>query len=184
MRLPVLIALLALAAPLSGCTSSGSSDGMGSTLGNLLRYGRTTEPPIARQGVVEAAHCPGVLVTDGRSAIRSGANQVSIAHVARECLQQPNGTVVVKVGVEGRALLGPGGSSARFTVPVNFALKVGDRVLVSRVKRVSVAVPPGETQASFLAIEGGMSVPAGTGEFDIEVGLGGGSPASAPRRRS
>lgn len=179
MRLKASLALIALTS-LGGCTSSGSGSGMGSTLGNLLRYGQATEPPIAQAGPAEAAYCPAVTVADGRAAFRSGPNQVSIANVARECVERPNGTVVVKVGVEGRALLGPGGRSARFDVPVVFAIRTIDRVLVSRAKRVSVSIPPGEAQASFFAIEGDMVVPAGVSEYGIEVGLGGGG---APARR-
>lgn len=119
-----LAAFLALA----GCTSSSEEGpGTGSALRNLLRYGTTTEPAVAREPLVEASECPTVAVAEGRSAIRAGEgaavrNQVSIANVARECLERPDGSIVVKVGVEGRALLGPGGGSGRFDVPVSFAI--------------------------------------------------------------
>ncbi len=182
LRIPRLIFLASLGA-LTACSSSGSGDGAGSTLGNLFRYGSTTEPPVAGKPAVEAAECPGVLVTDGRAAIRTGSNQVSIANVARECVEREGGAIAVKVGVEGRALLGPGGSTARFDVPVSFVLKRGDRILASRVRRISVAIPPGEVQASFIAVEGDLIVPPGTGEYDIEVGLGGSAPAGKPASR-
>ena len=185
-RALALIAVLGLSACMSGGESG--SEGAGASLRNLLRYGTTTEPPIAREPIVEAAECPGVTVAEGRSAIRAGEgasvrNQVSIANVARECIEARDGSVVVKVGVEGRALLGPGGGSGRFDVPVSFVLKRGDRVLVSRVKRVAVTIPPGAAQGSFVVVEGDLVVPAGTGEFDIEVGLGGSGAAEGSRRR-
>lgn len=176
------LALLAALVPLAGCSVFGDGGGSstGTALGNLMRYGTTTEPAIAVPPPVEAADCPGVLVIEGRAAIKQGSSQVSIANVARECIERPGGAIAVKVGVEGRALLGAGGGAGRFDVPVAFVLRRGDRVLASRVKRVSVSIPPGQAQASFVAIEADLIVPAGTPEFDIEVGLGGSVPAASP----
>lgn len=179
-----LCAVLATGA-LAACSSIGMdepSSGSGSTLGNLLRYGSTTQPPLARNPDSPAADCPSVLVGEGRAAIKNGSNQISIANVARECIERQDGSVVVKIGVEGRALLGPGGRSGRFDVPVSFALVKGDTVLASRVKRTSVSIPADQAQASFTVVEGDMIVPKGTGEFDIVVGLGGG-PTAAPAAR-
>lgn len=179
------LAALLGACGLGACSAVGIEEpGSGSTLRNLLKYGSTTEPPLATAPVVEAAGCPNVQVSEGHSNIRSGANQVSIANLARECIERKDGSVIVKVGVEGRALLGPGGRSGRFDVPVTFAVRQGDKVLASRVKRVSVSIPADQAQASFVAVEGDMVVPPGTGEFDIVVGLGGSAPsAGAPARR-
>ena len=142
-----------------------------------------TEPPIAERAPEEAPDCPAVLVADGRAALKSGTSQVSVANVARECIERPNGAIAVKVGVEGRALLGPGSGSARFDVPVTIVLKRGETVLASRVKRVAVSIPPGQAHASFVVVEGDLIVPPGTGEFDIQVGLGGSAPAARPRGR-
>lgn len=182
------VAALALSATallaLPGCSTfeSGGS-GMASTLGNMMRYGSATEPPVARAAEVEAVECPAVTVADGGAALRRGTSQISIANVARECIERAGGAVAVKVGVEGRALLGSGGGGGRFDVPVTFLLKRGDRVIASRVRRVAVTVPSNDTQASFVAIESDMIVPPGTGEFEIEVGLGGEASGSARRRR-
>ncbi|WP_375458784.1 hypothetical protein [uncultured Enterovirga sp.] len=176
----LLVAMLALPA----CTSSGSGGSdMGSTLGNMLRYGSTTEPPLARAVEVEATECPAVTVADGGAALRRGTSQISIANVARECIERAGGAISVKVGLEGRALLGAGGGGGRFDVPVTFQIKRGDRVIVSRLKRVAVTIPANDTQSSFMAIESDMIVPPGTGEYEIEVGLGGAAAAASPRRR-
>lgn len=184
-----IIALTSTLAVLSGCSTfeeAGAGIGGGSSaLRNILRYGTAVEPPLAQAAPAEAADCPPVGVIEGRSAIRQGSSQVSVSNVARECIERQGGSVAVKVGVEGRALLGPGSSTGRFDVPVVFVIRRGDQVITSRTRRVSVAIPAGQTQAPFVAIEGDMIVPAGTGEYDIEVGLGGGAPAGspAPRRR-
>ena len=176
-----------IVASAAGCSAFGDGGGgasTGSSLGNLLRYGSTTEPPIAAAGPTDAAYCPAVLVTDGRAAVKQGNAQISIANVARQCTDRAGGAVVVKVGVEGRALLGPsGGGAGRFNVPVTFLIKKGDRVVVTRTRSVAVAIPSGDTQGSFVAVEGDIVVPPGTGDFDIEVGLGGGSPVAATPRR-
>jgi hypothetical protein len=156
---------------LAGCGATG--DG-GSAVGNLLTYGSTTAPPIQRQGDTEAADCPQVLVIDGRSAVRQGSGQISISNLARECLERPDGSIVVKVGVEGLALLGPGGGGGRFSVPVVFQIRQGDKVIATRTRQASVAIPAGSAQGSFMTVEGGMVVPAKSGAYDIEVGLGGG----------
>ncbi|HMO31085.1 hypothetical protein [Enterovirga sp.] len=174
-------AALALALLAGGCgmtEGGGAASSGGSTLANLIKYGSTTEPPIQRAaGDVEAAYCPQVLVISGRSAVRHGSAQVSISQIARECVERPDGSVVVKVGIEGLALLGPGGGGGRFDVPVVFQITQGDRVIVNRTRRAAVAIGGGAAQGSFTVIEGGMVVPAKSGAFDIQVGLGGGGPA-------
>ena len=172
------IAALALPLLAAGCSTfeSGSASSGGSTLGNLIKYGSTTEPPIRQQaGDAEAADCPQVLVSTGRAAIRSGSSQVSISNVARECIERPDGSVVVKVGVEGLALQGAGGGGvARGSVPVVFQIRQGDKVVVTRTRSAPVSAAAGDSQGTFVAVEGGMVVPAKSGTFDIEVGLGGG----------
>lgn len=178
-------AILALPLLAAGCsTIEGATGGAGSTLSNLVKYGSTTEPPVQRPaGDQEAAYCPQVLVIDGRSAIRHGENQISISNIARECTERPDGSVVVKVGIEGLALLGRGGGGGRFNVPVVFRITQGDKVIVTRTRQAAVSVGGGETQASFVTVEGGMVVPPKSGGYDIEVGLGGASGARASRRR-
>jgi hypothetical protein len=44
-------------------------------------------------------------------------------------------------------------------------------------------IPSNDTQAAFMAVESDLIVPPGTGEFEIEVGLGGAAVASPRRRR-
>lgn len=182
LRLAGLASVLAVGA----CTSTGETN----TFQNLLMYGGTTAPPFAPTATIEVADCPPVTVSEGGAAIRAVAgsgsdgvrSQVSIANVARECSGRPDGSVVVKVGVQGRALLGPGGGNGRFDTPVTIVLKHGDQVLVRRVARGGVTIPPGRYEESFVVVEDGLVVPPGTGEFDIEVSLGLGGGAARPAR--
>ena len=186
---PALLAL-PLALALGACSStSEQGQGAGATLRNYMLYGAATPPPVAAAtGVVEAMECPPVAVIPGRSAIRNGdgdglRSQVSIANLARECLERPDGSIVVKVGLEGRALLGPaGGGSGRFDVPVTMLVRRGDTVYASRTTRASVVIAPGQGQANFMVVQGDLVVPPGAGEYEIEVGLGGGNAPQGPTR--
>lgn len=183
------MASLASLTALGACTSTGS--GETNSLQNLLMYGGFTAPPISPTAAIDVVDCPPVTVSEGGAAIRavtgSGVDgvrsQVSIANVARECSGRPDGSVVVKVGVQGRALLGPGGGNGRFDTPVTIVLKHGDQVVARRVARGGVTIPPGRYEESFVVVEDGLVVPAGTGEFDIEVSLGSGGGAAKPARR-
>jgi hypothetical protein len=177
----------------SGCSSTSSEDSAGKKFANLIFYGGTTVPA-SGAGLVAAVPCPAVTIASGGAAINSYAggreagpealrSQLSITDVARECTGRPDGSIIVKVGVEGRALVGPGGSAGRFEAPVGFAIKRHERVLASATRRAAVALSPGETQGTFLVVEDGLVVPPNTDDFDIEVGLGG-SGAERPARRA
>jgi hypothetical protein len=177
---------------LGACSSTGSGEG-GNALQNLLLYGGPTVPPAAPRPAIEVADCPPVTVGEGGAALRAVAggegairSQISIANVARECTGREDGSIVVKVGVEGRALLGPGGSPGRFEAPVTIELKRGERVLSRRTVRAPVTIPSGRFEQNFVIVEDNFVVPPETGEFDIEVSLGGsgGSPARTRRGRS
>jgi hypothetical protein len=181
-----------------GACGSGSSGDAG-PVGNLLVYGTTGVPergPPTAAGAAYPAdlplsdtlrHCPSVDVSDGGAALRAvsggsteaGAvrNQISIGQLARECVPQADGSVLVKVGVETRVLLGPGGGSGRFSTPVRFTVKRAGTVFASRVQQAAIAVPAGETQGSTLVVQEGLLVPSeAKNDFEIEVGLGGPGP--------
>lgn len=184
--------LLPLALGACGSTASGSGEAGGGTLSNLLLYGGGGPvPPALPPEIIEVVDCPSVTVADGGVAIRTAAggaesssvrSQVSISEVARECTGRPDGVVAVKVGVQVRALLGQGAGGGRFDTPVNFVVRRGEQVLSSRTRRVAITVPGGQYEQSAVVVEDGLVVPAGTGEFDIEVSLGSGPRSTAPAR--
>ena len=176
--------------PFTAC--SASAQDTGGFLRNLF-YGGAPPAPPGPPAAGDEVECPSVTVTDGGAALRAYASgrtgsaeslrhQISIANVGRECRSQGDGSVVVKVGVEGRALLGPAGSAGRFQAPVHFVIRRGDHVFANRARAATVTLAAGQTQGSFVLVEEGMVVPAGTGEFEIEVGLGGSGAAPRPSR--
>ncbi len=175
-------------------TSTALAQGPGEVLKNLFLYGSPSAPPPSPTRP-EDVDCPRVTIPEGGAALRAysggrtGApealrHQLSIVDVARECLGQPDGSILVKVGVEGRALIGPAGSAGQFDAPIRIVIKRGEKVLASRGQRAAVAIRPGELQGSFVAVEDRIVVPPDTGDFDIEVSLGGQVPAERPARRA
>ena len=175
-----IIPALGLMAALGGCSMFGSDQrpataapSEGNALTNLMKYGSSTPPAITPMEIQDDFECPQVEILDGAAALRQEAggavrSQISIGQTARECVVSGN-SVTIKVGVEGRALLGTAGSPGTFTAPVRFVIKSGDKVLVSRMQRKSVTIPSGDTQAAFVMVEEGMTVPKG--ELTLLVGL-------------
>jgi hypothetical protein len=167
---------------LAGCGAPGES---GFGVGDMLLTAGTTQPP-AQSAAIGEVYCPTVDVTDGGAAlqVRGGGeagsvrSQITLGEVARECIGQPDGSTLVKIGVEARALLGAGGSSGRYDIPVQIVVKDGSTVFANRSRRVAAAIPAGQTQTTVSIIEDGIVVPAAyANSFEIEVGLGGRAPA-------
>ncbi|ACA19213.1 conserved hypothetical protein [Methylobacterium sp. 4-46] len=178
----VLLCAVALAGPAAAQEDDGSNP-----LLNIFRYGGTTKPPEAPANP-DDVYCPIIDITEGGSSIQSGTgtgirHQISLAQVSRECGPGPGGSVLVKVGVQGRVLLGPAGAPGRFEAPVTVTVKQGGTVFARRTRRASVTIPAGAASASFAVVEDGITVPArAANEFEIEVGLGGaGKPAKRGR---
>lgn len=129
--------------------------------------------------------CPRPEVIQGRAAVRvyrggrSGSNQdlrhqISIVDIARECVATPDGQNRIKVGVRGRALIGPAGAPGTFTAPVRIVVRTPSTVYDQRSPRVSVTIPQGQTLADFTLVEEGLEIPVSVGEnFLIEVGIDG-----------
>jgi hypothetical protein len=190
----------ALALVLAGCGSSGSSStgepSSAQKLGNILMFQSTTPPPADQLPTDDDVNfiCPQVIISDGGAAIRaqsgqdSGSlrSQVSITTVARECTPVgKDGAFALKVGVEGRILIGPAGSPGNYGATLYTQVMRNNQVIARRSARVGGAIPGGQTGADFSHVESNISVPAGSGEVEIIVGLnpgGGGEPARRRRR--
>src|SRR5262249_26050527 len=115
---------------------------------------------------------PGVDIRTGASTINIAAKtadatagdlryQLSFGQTARECAAQ-GGTMIMKVGVQGRVILGPMGGPGKVDVPLRYAVvREGPqpKTVVTKFKRISVAVAPGQTHVQFVDIEEGLSFP-------------------------
>jgi len=183
---------------LTGCIGtmgegSGPTGGGGS-LSDSLRVAvfgnpenRPTEFPTGPQ---REYTCPSVEIMEGAAAYRTGgaggvAHQASLSDVARECVV--SGTQVsMKIGVQGRMLLGASGKPGTYTVPVRIAIKRGDTVVVSRAARVAVSIPANEAGANFTHIEENLILPISerdvADEYDVFVGFDASGGAADPRK--
>lgn len=194
-----LFVLPALAVLLAGCgSSSSSSTGEPSGLqkfGNIVAFQSTTPPPANQLPEDEDVYftCPSVIIADGGAAIRAQSgpdssslrHQVSITNVARECTNvDRNGGFTLKVGVEGRVLIGPAGGRGNYGATLVTQVLRNQQVIARRSARVGSTVPAGQTGADFAHVEEHIVVPPGSGDVEVVVGLniGGGEPARRRRR--
>ncbi|MET0536867.1 MAG: hypothetical protein ABWZ64_02795 [Xanthobacteraceae bacterium] len=125
--------------------------------------------PIASTPEVE---CPGVDIRNGASTLNITAKadaataadvryQLSFGQTARECAVQ-GGTMTIKVGVQGRAIVGPLGAPGTVDVPLRYAVvREGPepKTIVTKFKRTSVTIAQGERHAQFMDIEEALSFP-------------------------
>ena len=167
---------LALLGPmLAGCSSSSLPD----TWGSLAKLAGTS-PGNANASAAPGLslppnfECPPVQVRTGAATLTSSSNpaeptalnmkyQVTIGTTARECLMGPNNMVQVKVGMQGRVILGPeGGSPGTINVPLRFAVvreTVDTKVITTRLDRVVVTMPPNDSNVLFSHVSEGMEFP-------------------------
>jgi hypothetical protein len=192
------VALLPLSIGLAGCSSSsepGEGRSAGSTLANIVMFQSPSPPPPPpkREQTLDDVDCPTVSIPEGGAALRqqggqdsqSLRNQISINDIARECLNvTADGGYTMKVGVQGRVLIGPSGSPGSYGAGLRIVIKRGSTVLANRVVRVSATIPAGEAGADFTHVEQGLVVAPGRGDVDVFVSLEpGGGAARTSRRR-
>lgn len=140
--------------------------------------------------------CPMVDVRSGASAWQVPAPggglryQGSISNMARECaIVEGTRTMTMKVGIEGRVLLGDKGTPGAVNVPIRIAVvQEGPtpKTIQSKFFNVPVNVPASEGQVTFSVVEDTISFPlASPGEIERYVVYVGfdpkGTPAQQPR---
>ncbi len=170
------VTILALAGLLSACGAGSSgfepaSVDRGTTLGNLLAFNSPNAPAMPRPvDTQEKPTCPDIEVLDGTASSRvyagadqSNANvryQFSMGEVVREC-SHVGDQLVLKVGVEGRALLGPVGSPGGFTAPVRIAVRRerDESAVASKLYQVPVSIGAGDANAPFSMVTDPIAVP-------------------------
>jgi hypothetical protein len=183
----------AAAAP-AATTPSASSAAVGQRLA-LFGFGegdKKTTPPAAATEAPDI-DCPGVEIRQGASTFQqSGTDngstalslryQANFVRFARECALRA-GNVVMKVGVEGRVILGPAGAPGQLALPVRLAVvKEGlePKTIWTKFYMVPVMMPPGQPNVLFTHVEEDMSFPNPPGdELDTYVVYVGFDPDSA-----
>jgi hypothetical protein len=119
--------------------------------------------------------CPNVDIRQGAGTITINTNardpqamqlryQISVGQMARECANVA-GNLNIKVGMQGRIVLGPAGGPGTIEVPVRYALVeegAQPKTVYSKLYRVPVSVADGQPSVTFSHIEEAMSVPMPT----------------------
>lgn len=176
---PRIAALIVSAAVLSGCSlgsSLGSSDNSPSLTSRFASLFSGATPGVTQPHSPTPAapdvECPGVDIRTGASTLNIAAKavdatagdlryQLSFGQTARECAVQA-GTMSIKVGVQGRIILGPMGGPGHVDVPLRYAVvREGPqpKTVVTKFKRISVTVAQGQTHVPFVDVEEGLSFP-------------------------
>lgn len=184
------IAAIASVLFLAGC---GGGNGAGDAVSyQTALFGNPTNQPTERPvGPQRDYNCPSVDILEGTAAYRVGgasssdvSHQASIVDVARECAYSGS-QFSVKIGVQGRMVIGGKGRPGTLSAPLRITIKRGETVVASRIARVAVSVPAGAGGASFAHVEEGFVLPISAedpaDEYEIVVGFDSGS--AAGRRR-
>jgi hypothetical protein len=174
-----LIAALALMGlVLGGCSQSSLPDSFGS-LAKLAGTmpGSNANASAAAPGapiLPPDFECPPVQVRTGAATLTSSSNpaeptalnmkyQVTIGTTARECRMGPNNMVQVRVGMQGRVILGPdGGNPGTINVPLRFAVvreTIDTKVITTQLDRITVTIPPNDSNVLFSHVSEGMEFP-------------------------
>jgi hypothetical protein len=169
----------------SGCSSSsnvlGSSSGSSSSSSffDKLGFGSSPKTSGATDGAAnpdkeqQDFDCPSIEVRQGASTLTiasakggdaSAADlryQGSIVRTARECPLR-NGIVNLKVGIEGRIILGPTGSPGQIEVPMRLAIVhegPDPKTILTRLYRIPVTIPPNEGNITFTHVADDVAFP-------------------------
>src|SRR5262245_54470908 len=172
-------ALIMSAALLSGCSlasSVGSSDDSPSFTSRFTNFFSGATPgvtqPHSPTPTAPDIECPGVDIRAGASTMNVAAKstdatagdlryQFSFGQTGRECAVQ-GANLSIKVGVQGRVILGPMGGPGQVDIPLRYAVvREGPqpKTVITKFKRVSVIVPPAQTHVQFVDIEEGLTFP-------------------------
>ena len=180
-----LAAMLSLALFSAGC-SSGSMSGAPSApaagaapasswgISNFFSSSSAKEPQAA-SGAQPELNCPPIQVRQGASTLTIAPNgdrstmsvkyQASFLREARQCYTA-NGVMVLKVGVEGRVIVGPAGAPGQLDVPLRIAVVQetpgGMRAVVTKFIRIPTAIAGNPDGTIFSHIEDGLSFPLPT----------------------
>jgi hypothetical protein len=95
--------------------------------------------------------------------------QATIAQTARECAAL-GATMTMKVGVQGRIILGPLGAPGKLDVPVRMALVqegAEPKTLWTKLYQVPVVITAGQTNVPFMHVEPDLTFPVPKGD-DLE----------------
>jgi hypothetical protein len=175
-RCSTVIGTFLLAVGVAGCGSVSSSDWFPSVPGfsNVVTTSADRSAMAAAQPTPPSMdeNCPPADIRQGASTLAIASKtqaptgndlryQLSITELARQCaLEGPE--IRMRVGVQGRVIVGPAGAPNQVDVPLRYAVVregVEPKTIVSKFRRIPVALPPGATNVTFTEIEEDLRFP-------------------------
>ncbi len=170
-------ALIAAGVALAGCSSpfggslSDSSASASSRFTGMFS-GSPAAAPTSTGPSFDEEDCPGVEIRPGAATLNFAAKandptandlryQVGFGPLARQCALRGT-TLAMRVGVQGRLIVGPAGGPGQVSVPLRYAViqeGPSPKTITTKFKRISVTVPPGETHVAFTDIEEELNFP-------------------------
>lgn len=172
---PLILSPIMICAVLSlvGCGKTpGSFDVEDSTqtkLANLAALVQFKKPPMQPEPTDHVV-CPDIAILDGTADDRvygqgdqTNTNvryQFSLNDVARDCKIEGD-QISLKIGATGKVLLGPVGAPGNFIAPIRVAIvRESDQApVVSKLYRLAVSVPTGQTEAPFTLVTEPLNIP-------------------------
>jgi hypothetical protein len=172
---------------LTGCSSSGPSEPSGTSRSlsefftggtSFAQAGTPATATPAASGTAESPaefdpnDCPMVDIRQGAStfAVNTASKnpedsalryQGSFSQTARECRKNGN-MLTIKLGVQGRLILGPAGAPGQVDVPLRLALVeegIQPKTVWTKFYQVPVTIGEGQPSVSFTHIEDDLTVP-------------------------
>lgn len=171
-------ALLTAGLVLTGCSGGSISNPLPSMTNRLPNWFSSSSTTVAAAPGTPAApsmdeDCPVADIRRGASTLQVAmkgegaptANdlhyQLTFIELARQCTLLGN-TVRMRVGVQGRVIVGPAGAPSQVDVPLRYAVireGVEPKTIITKFKRFPVAVPASAESAVFTDIEEDLSFP-------------------------
>jgi hypothetical protein len=116
--------------------------------------------------------CPNVELRQGAATLTVNNNakdpsamqlryQVSVMQMAREC-SLAAGTLTIRVGVQGRIVLGPAGTHGKLEIPLRYAVVdegPEPKMVYTKLYKFPVTIPEGAPNVSFTHIEETIAIP-------------------------
>jgi hypothetical protein len=176
---------LSLAFLMGGCSAGGMLGGSnapaaaapGSGSGGISKFfgGSSAKSAQTVAGATPDVTCPPVEIRQGASALtiapagdRSAMSvkyQASFLREARECTLA-DGNMVMKIGVQGRVIVGPAGGPGQIDIPLRIAVVQetpgGTKPIVTKFIRIPLAVENNPEGTLFSHVEEAMSFPLPT----------------------
>jgi hypothetical protein len=191
-----------LACALLAISPAAAQDSITDKLGGWL-FGKSSPPPAGSNpaGPAVEMECPSVAVRQGAATLaisQPGTEagpmttryQVSLGQMARECAAL-GGMMTMKVGIEGRVLLGPAGGPGQVDIPLRMAVVQegpAPKTVASKFHKLAVAIAPGQTSVPFVHVEQDLTFPtpraADLDSYIVYIGFDPASLNTKPERKT